>query len=156
MSIYFKMLMQFERLQEVVGMAARKEDGLGKRRKITLHSIRRFVKGVVSDQAGTDYSEWFLGHNHSVYWTRKEQERRNIYLKKCMPYLTVLDYSQLDTRSKNIEIAMKEKDKAIQHLRQSDEDKTKQIEEMMRKQEQFQQLIQSLIDSGQLKPINSQ
>ena len=61
-----------------------------------------------------------------------------------MPYLTVLDYSQLDTRSKNIEIAMKEKDKAIQHLRQSDEDKTKQIEEMMRKQEQFQQLNQSL------------
>jgi integrase/recombinase XerD len=30
--------------------------------------------------------------------------------------------------------------------------KDKQIEEMMRKQEQFEQLIQSLIDSGQLKP----
>ena len=30
--------------------------------------------------------------------------------------------------------------------------KDKQIEEMMRKQEQFQQLIQSLIDSGQLQP----
>lgn len=30
----------------------------------------------------------------------------------------------------------------------------KQIEEMMRKQEQFEQLIQSLIDSGQLKPLN--
>ena len=32
--------------------------------------------------------------------------------------------------------------------------KDKQIEEMMRKQEQFEQLIQSLIDSGQLKPMN--
>jgi integrase/recombinase XerD len=30
--------------------------------------------------------------------------------------------------------------------------KDKQIEEMMRKHEQFEQLIQSLIDSGQLKP----
>ena len=30
--------------------------------------------------------------------------------------------------------------------------KDKQIEEMMRKQEQFEQLIQSLIDSGQLQP----
>ena len=50
---------------------------------------------------------------------------------------------------------MKEKDKAIQHLRQSDEDKTKQIEEMMHKQEQFEQLIQSLIDSGQLKPLEN-
>lgn len=33
--------------------------------------------------------------------------------------------------------------------------KDKQIEEMMRKQEQFEQLIQSLIDSGQLKPDNN-
>jgi hypothetical protein len=33
--------------------------------------------------------------------------------------------------------------------------KDKQIEEMMRKQEQFEQLIQSLIDSGQLKPTIS-
>ena len=32
--------------------------------------------------------------------------------------------------------------------------KDKQIEEMMRKQEQFEQLIQSLIDSGQLRPLN--
>jgi integrase/recombinase XerD len=30
--------------------------------------------------------------------------------------------------------------------------KDKQIEEMVRKQEQFERLIQSLIDSGQLKP----
>jgi hypothetical protein len=33
--------------------------------------------------------------------------------------------------------------------------KDKQIEEMMRKQEQFEQLIQSLIDSGQLKPTTT-
>ena len=32
------------------------------------------------------------------------------------------------------------------------EPSNKQIEEMIRKQEQFEQLIQSLIDSGQLKP----
>ena len=35
-------------------------------------------------------------------------------------------------------------------------EKDKQIEEMMRKQEQFEQLIQSLIDSGQLQPLNNQ
>lgn len=33
--------------------------------------------------------------------------------------------------------------------------KDKQIEEMMRKQEQFEQLIQSLIDSGQLRPTSN-
>ena len=149
-SIYFRLLTEFEKLLTAAGMDEKKDNS--PRRKVTLHSFRRFVKGVVSDQAGQDYSEWFLGHNHSVYWTRKEQEHRNIYLK-CMPHLTVLDYSQLDTRSKNIETALIEKDKAIQQLRQSDTEKNKQIEEMISKQEQFEQLIQSLIDSGQLKPV---
>jgi integrase len=137
--IYFRLIAEFERLLTVVGMDQRKDNS--KRRKVTLHSLRRFCKGVISDQAGTDYSEWFLGHNHSVYWTRKEIERRQIYVEKCMPYLTILDYSKLSTRSKNIELKMQEKDK--------------QIEEMMHKQEQFEQLIQSLIDSGQLKPTIS-
>jgi hypothetical protein len=34
-------------------------------------------------------------------------------------------------------------------------EKDKQIEEMLRKQEQFEQLIQSLIDSGQLKSLGN-
>jgi hypothetical protein len=33
--------------------------------------------------------------------------------------------------------------------------KDKQIEEMVHKQDQFEQLIQSLIDSGQLKPLDT-
>lgn len=40
-------------------------------------------------------------------------------------------------------------------LMEQQQTKDKQIEEMMRKQEQFEQLIQSLIDSGQLKPLNT-
>ncbi|MGH9953184.1 MAG: site-specific integrase, partial [Nitrososphaeraceae archaeon] len=110
-SIYFRLLTEFEKLLTASGMDKKKDNS--PRRKITLHSFRRFVKGVVSDQVGSDYSEWFLGHNHSVYWTRKEPERRKIYLQKCMPHLTILDYTELDTRSKNIESAMKEKDRTI-------------------------------------------
>jgi len=34
--------------------------------------------------------------------------------------------------------------------------KDKQIESFVRKQEKFEQLIQSLIDSGQLKPLKNQ
>lgn len=128
--IYSRVATEFERLLAVAGMDSRKDNS--KRHRITLHSLRRFVKGVISDQAGTDYSEWFLGHNHSVYWTRKEQERRGIYLKKCMPYLTILDYTKLDTRSKNIEIRLQAKDKAIQLL-------TKQVAEMQRAHQEMQE-----------------
>lgn len=134
--IYFRLIVEFEKLLISVGdgMDARKDNS--RRHKITLHSFRRFCKGIVSDQAGSDYSEWFLGHNYSSYWTRKEQERRNIYAKKCMPYLTILDYTKLDTRSKNIEVALKEKDKAIQLL-------TKQMAEMQHSQEEMRVLLRN-------------
>jgi hypothetical protein len=69
-------------------MDERKEEGIHKRRKITLHSFRRFVKPVISDQTNQDYSEWFLGHNKSPYYTKMEPERREIYaipanIKSC-------------------------------------------------------------------------
>ena len=53
-------------------MDQRKESGV--RRKITLHSFRRWVKTVIATQTNTDYSEYFLGHSKSPYWTMKEPE----------------------------------------------------------------------------------
>jgi hypothetical protein len=115
------MLEQFEKLQKTADKDQCKENS--RRRKITLHSFRRTCFSIINDQVGSEYANWFLGHNHSAYWTRKEQERSSIYLEKCMPYLTILDYSALDNRSKNIETALKEKDKSLQQL-------TKQVAEM--------------------------
>ena len=48
----------------------------------------------ISDSAGKDYAKQFLGHLKSPYWTRKEQEKREIYATKCMKYLTFLDRSK--------------------------------------------------------------
>jgi integrase len=136
--VYIKVLTEFQKLLALTGLDKRKEDGVQKRRKITLHSFRRFVKTVISDQTNQDYSEWFLGHNKSPYYTKKEPERREIYATKCMKYLTFLDYTTFEATRKSVELKLSEKDK--------------QIEELVRKQEQFEQLIQSLIDTGQLKP----
>jgi integrase len=73
-TIYIKALKEFQNLLTIVGIDERKERGIHKRRKITLHSFRRFVKTVISDQTNQDYSEWFLGHNKSPYYTKKEPE----------------------------------------------------------------------------------
>jgi integrase len=118
-TLYVKVLSEFEKLLSVVGLDERKE-GKQRRRKITLHSFRRFVKTVISDQTNTDYSEWFLGHNKSPYYTKKEPERREIYATKCMKYLTFLDYTTLEATGKNIESKLSEKEKEIQLLRQRD------------------------------------
>jgi hypothetical protein len=39
-----------------------------RRRKVTLHSFRRFVKTTISDLGYDDYSEWLIGHSGSTYW----------------------------------------------------------------------------------------
>ena len=57
--LYAKILKEFQKLLTIVGMDERKEEGIQERRKITLHSFRRFVKTVISDEVNQDYSEWF-------------------------------------------------------------------------------------------------
>ena len=116
--IYTKIVMEFNNVLKTLGMDERKEGML--RRKITLHSLRRFAKTVVSTQINQDYSEWFLGHSKSRYWTMKEKERREIYATKVMKYLTFLDYSGLEKTGQNIEARLEEREKEIAYLRQRD------------------------------------
>jgi len=59
--LYPKIWFEFEKVLHTIGFDQRKDGGINKRRKITLHSLRRFAKGVVSNQVNQDYSEWFLG-----------------------------------------------------------------------------------------------
>ena len=99
-NIYFKIIHEFEKLLYVAEMDERNEGGLGKWRKVTLRSLRRFVKMVISDQLGRDYSKWFLGHAKSPYCTKKEIDRRKIYATECMKYLTFLGYTILEARGK--------------------------------------------------------
>ena len=119
-TVYVKVLTEFQKLLAIAALDARKEGGKLRRRKITLHSFRRFTKSVISDQVNQDYSEWFLGHNKSPYYTKKEPDRRDIYATKCMKYLTFLDYTTLEARGKSIEANLQEKDKEIEELRHND------------------------------------
>ena len=115
-SFYPKVVLEFQKLLKVVNMDERKE-GM-RRRKITLHSFRRFCKSVISNQVNQDYSEWFLGHSKSPYYTIKESERRGMYATKCMKYLTFLDYTTLDSVGKSIEAKLSEKDREIQAMKE--------------------------------------
>jgi hypothetical protein len=119
-SIYNKVWYEFDRLLTIVKMDQKKEQGINNRKKITIHSLRRHAKTVISEQAGRDFSEFCLGHAKSPYWTMKEEKRREIYSTKVMKYLTFLDYSQLETTGKNIEAKLDEKEMEIQLLRQRD------------------------------------
>jgi integrase len=136
--LYVKILSEFEKLLSIAVMDERKE---GMRRHLyTLHSMRRHAKTVISNQANTDFSEYFLGHSKSPYYTLKEPERREIYATKVMRYLTFLDYSYLESTSKNIEEKLIAREQEIYMLKQNHVSSTDaiaalgdQINEMNRK-----------------------
>jgi hypothetical protein len=94
---------------------------------------------VISNQVNQDYSEWFLGHSKSPYYTLKETERKEIYATKCMKYLTFLDYRMLEATGKNIEAKLTEKEKEIQTLRERDNhnaDAISSLSDMLMKMQQ--------------------
>ena len=93
--VYVKIFVEFNRILRTIGIEERK-DGM-KRRKITLHSFRRFVYTTISDQLGKNYAENWLGHATSEYHVKKEDQKRDLYFTKCMKYLTFLDFEQLET-----------------------------------------------------------
>ena len=76
---------EFSKYLELAGFTERKDDS--NRHKVTIHSFRRFVDSTITDLAGKDYAEWYLGHSKSPYYTTKEPVRREIYASKCMKYI---------------------------------------------------------------------
>jgi integrase len=147
-SIYHKVAVEFGKLLEVVGIDGRKENSL--RRKITLHSFRRFVKTVISDATNQDYSEWFLGHKKSPYYVKKEHELREIYKSKCMHHLTFLDYeAALESGGRTAEVKLQEKQREIEQLRELDSisrDAIRELSERLMQLEARFDKRQALID----------
>lgn len=139
-TIYYKMREEFNKVLKTIEMDERKEGML--RRKVTFHSFRRYVKTVAATQTNSDYSEWFLGHAKSPYWTMKEIERREIYATKIMKYLTFLDYGALESTGRGIESKLDAREKEIANLREKELNNSDQIAYMKSKHEQEMRNIQ--------------
>jgi integrase len=96
-----------------------REDGNQRRRRITLHSLRRFVKTTISDLGYADFSEWFIGHTGSSYWTKKDSEKAEIF-RKIEPYLTFLNVHQLERQGADIQTKVEELEQLNQAMRDRD------------------------------------
>ena len=108
----------FAKTLDRIGMG-NKEDENERRRKITLHSFRRYVKTTISDLGYSDYSEWFIGHSGSTYWRKKDNEKAEIF-KKIDPYLTFLNIQQLNRQGADLETKIEELQDINQVLREKD------------------------------------
>lgn len=120
-SIYFDLCHHFERTLDRMGKGER-EDGNERRRQITLHSFRRFVKTTISDLGYQDFSEFMIGHSGSTYWRKKDSEKGELF-KKIEPYLTYLNIHQLERQGADIETKIDELEILNASLREKDKTK---------------------------------
>ncbi len=106
-----------------------REDGNERRRQITLHSFRRFVKTTISDLGYSNFSEYFIGHSGSTYWRKKDSEKAEIF-HKIKPYLTFLNVHQLERQGADIQSKVEELEELNQSLRQRDKMKDDAIAQL--------------------------
>jgi integrase len=149
-NLYFGIVKHFERTLDLMGKGNREYGNNERRREITLHSFRRFVKTTISDLGYGDYSEWFIGHNGSTYWRKKESEKADLF-KKIEPYLTFLNIHQLERQGADIQSKVQEledlnsslrerdkvKDDAIAHLSDQLLTISTRLQELERKQQSY-------------------
>jgi integrase len=117
-SLYTDLVKSFGKMLDRMNKGTR-EDGNERRRQITLHSFRRFVKSTISDLGYGDYSEWFIGHSGSVYWQKKDSEKAEIF-RKVEPYLTFLNIHQLERQGADIQSKVEELEDVNSSLRERD------------------------------------
>jgi integrase len=117
-SLYVEFRTSFAKTLDRMGKGAR-EDGNERRREITPHSFRRFVKTTISDLGYQDFSEYFIGHSGSTYWTKKESEKAVIF-RKIEPYLTFLNVHQLERQGADIQSKIGELEELNQSFRERD------------------------------------
>jgi integrase len=114
-TLYVQIATMYATMLDRIGKGDREDNQ--RRRKVTLHSFRRFTKSTISDLGYSDYSEWFIGHAGSTYWRKKISEKAELF-RKIEPYLTFLDYSELEAKGADIETKVEELKKEKQALRE--------------------------------------
>jgi hypothetical protein len=96
--------------------------------------------------------EKLLSHSTGIsdsYYRATEQELLDDYLSKALDSVTIDERNKLKKRIDKLE-AKNEDEKYI--IKAKLQERDEQINQLIEKQEKFEQLIQSMIDSGQLKP----
>lgn len=119
------------------------EDSKKRRRKITLHSFRCFVKSTISNLGYGDYSEWYVGHVRSTYYRVSDNEKAELF-KKIAPHLTFMDYSALERQGADIQTkldTMEKENIELKKIVQNMKSKTDRIDSSLEKIEKLKKKL---------------
>jgi hypothetical protein len=140
-SLYTNLRIDFAKTLDRIGKGNREDDK--KRRMITLHSMRRFVKSTISDLGFGDYSEGFIGHNGSTDYRKSLKEKAEIFTK-IEPYLTFLDFATLERKGADAKTKIEELESVNQILKQKDSMNADAIATLTDKMQEMMVKVQEL------------
>ena len=101
-TLYTNLLLMFEQTLDRLGGKFAEFEGSKTRRKITFHSMRRWVKSTITDQGYKEFSDSYIGHAGSTYYRKSNKEKIDLF-KKIEPYLTLLDQSGLERKGVDLQ-----------------------------------------------------
>jgi integrase len=116
-SLYVTLVSQFNKLMNDLNV--KYEDTTKRRRKITLHSFRRYVFTAISDLGYTDFADFILGHSQSTYWCKGTKEKFELF-KKIEPHLLLLDQTSVQRQGADMQTRLEVMEQENQMLRQKD------------------------------------
>ena len=141
-NIYFNISNDFAKTLDRMGRGAY-EDSNRRRRKITLHSNRRFTFGTISDLGYSDYASWFIGHIGSTYYRKTSKEKEEIF-RKIEPSLTFLDFPSLERKGADMQSKIEVLEKENLTLRQDNTMVSDSVASLSNRLAQLTQEIESL------------
>jgi integrase len=147
--LYVTLLVSFDKIIDQLKIGY--EDISKRRRKITLHSMRRFVKSTISDLGYSDYSEWYIGHEGSTYYRRSEKEKLELF-KKIEPYLTFLDQTALERKGADMSNRIEIMEQENRELKTKNTKHEIEMQTMKEQMGQILSLIQQNPKLSQVKP----
>jgi len=130
------------------------------------HGYRKYYSTTLSNiktkdgRTAIDFikKEWLMGHAlrsiHLLEENYNSSDRVKLLLaeyEKAVKELTISDEERLQVEVGKLQMDISSMKSVSVELREKD----KQIQDLINRQEKFEQLIQSLVDSGQLKPTIS-
>jgi hypothetical protein len=131
------------------------------------HGFRKYFSSTLSNIKTPDgkyaidfiKKEWLLGHAlrgiHALEENYNRNDRKKILLDeylKCVREVTISDEERLLVENQKLRVDISNMKTVEMQLAEKD----KELHEIKEKQKNFEQLIQTLIDAGQLKPMNNQ
>jgi integrase len=139
--IYSDMAHAFAKTLDRIGMGRKRAND--RRRRFTLHTLRRWLKSTISDLGYGDFSEFMIGHAGSVYWQKKESEKAELFLK-IEPSLTFLDFPSLERKGADFQSKIDVLEQENLALRQRDSTNTDAIASLSDKMQELMAKVQEL------------